>query len=160
MPGVMIAHMGVTDEIHILLIEDNPGDVRLFREAMKECTAPCSIQVARDGEEAKNMLFARRTGSDSLPDLIVLDLNLPKVTGDQILLLLKADNELRDIPVLILSSSSDPSEIRRCYENHAACYLVKPSDLGDYMRLVQAWGNFWMSLATLPPRRPTLRARA
>lgn len=154
----MITLMESGHEIRILLIEDNPGDVRLFREAIKECTAPCSIRVARDGEEAKNMLFGNRAESDPLPDLIVLDLNLPKVAGDQILLLIKADMELRSIPVLILSSSSDRAEIRRCYENQASCYVVKPADLGDYMRLVQAWGNFWMSQVTLPPRRPVLGA--
>lgn len=141
-------------EIRILLIEDNPGDVRLFREAIKECTRPCSIRVARDGEEAKNMLLVQRGGSDSLADLIVLDLNLPKVTGDQILLLIKADTELRSIPVLIFSSSSDQADIQRSYDNQASCYLVKPVDLCDYMSMVQTWGNFWMSQATLPPRTP------
>ena len=150
MAKVIITVMELRREIRILLIEDNPGDVLLFREAMKECPASCSIRVARDGEEAKNILFAHRGGPDSLPDLIVLDLNLPKVTGDQILLLIKADTELRSIPVLILSSSSDLADIRRSYDNQASCYLVKPVDLGDYMRRVQAWGNFWMSQATLP----------
>lgn len=152
--------MELRHEIRILLIEDNPGDVRLFREAIKECTTPCSIRVAWDGEEAKNMLFVHRGGSDSPPDLIVLDLNLPKVTGDQVLLSIKADTELRSIPVLILSGSSDRADIRRCYDNQASCYLVKPADLGDYMRLVQAWGNFWMSQASLPPRTPALCASA
>jgi len=156
----MIAVMETGHEIRILLIEDNPGDVRLFREAIKECTALCSIRVAQDGEDAKNVLFGHRGGPDSVPDLIVLDLNLPKVPGDQILLWIKEDTELRSIPVLILSSSSDRADIRRSYENHASCYLVKPAELGDYMRLVQAWGNFWMSQVTLPPRRPALCALA
>ena len=100
----------------------------------------------------------RKMGAESLPDLIVLDLNLPKVTGDQVLLLIKADPELRSIPVLILSSSSSREDIRRCYDNQASCYIVKPAELGDYMRLVQAWGNFWMSQATLPLRGPVLQA--
>ena len=156
----MITLMENGHEIRILLIEDNPGDALLFREAIKECTRPCSIRVARDGEEAKNILFAHRGGPDSLPDLIVLDLNLPKVTGDQILLLIKADTELRSIPVLILSSSSDLADIRRSYDNQASCYLVKPADLGDYMRRVQAWGNFWMSHATLPSQSPARRVSA
>ena len=160
MTEVIISAMELPHKIRILLIEDNPGDVRLFREAIKECTRPCSIRVARDGEEAKNILFAHRGGPDSPPDLIVLDLNLPKVTGDQILLLIKADTELRSIPVSILSSSSDLADIRRSYDNQASCYLVKPTDLGDYMRRVQAWGNFWMSQATLPSRTPARRVSA
>jgi len=143
-------------EIRILLIEDNPGDVLLFREALKECTARFAIRVATDGEDARNTLF----GPGLHPDLIVLDLNLPKLTGDQILRLIKTDARLKRIPVVILSSSSDPGEILRSYENQASCYLVKPADLGDYMRLVQALGNFWMSHVTLPPRQPSLFAGA
>ncbi len=144
-------------EIRILLIEDNPGDVRLFREALKECAAPCTIHVGRDGEEARDILFSNRSGSESLPDLIVLDLNLPKVSGDQVLLLIKEDVELRSIPVLILSSSTSGDDISRCYANQASCYLVKPAELGEYMRLMRAWGDFWMSHVTLPPRSPTLQ---
>jgi CheY-like chemotaxis protein len=139
-------------KIRILLVEDNPGDVRLFQEALKGCTIPCKIQVARDGEDAKNILFVHRGGSEPLPDLIVLDLNLPKITGDQILLLVKADAELRSIPVVILSSSASKADIRRSYEHQASCYLVKPTNLFDYLRLVQACGDFWMAQVSLPPR--------
>ena len=143
--------------VNILLVDDNPADVLLFREAIKECTKSCSIRVAQDGEEAKKVLFGRPSGSSLLPDLIVLDLNLPKVTGDELLRLIKADSALRTIPVVILSTSSNAEDIRRSYENQATCYLVKPSNLGDYMRMVQDWGNFWMSMAVLPPRAQAFR---
>ncbi len=152
----MLVDMKTHREIRILLIEDNPGDVLLFREALKECAAPCTIHVARDGEEARGILFSNRRGSESLPDLIVLDLNLPRVPGDQLLLLIKADAELRSIPVLILTSSTSADDIWRCYANQASCYIVKPAELGEYMRLMRAWGDFWMSQATLPPRREIL----
>lgn len=139
-------------EIRILLIEDNPGDVLLFREALKGCGARFIIDVATDGEAARNALF----GPGAPPDLIVLDLNLPKLTGDQLLLMIKADARLRRIPVVILSSSNDMGDILRSYENQASCYLVKPPELNDYLRMVQGWGNFWMSLAILPPRQSSV----
>ena len=147
-------------KIRILLVEDNPGDVRLFQEALKGCALPCKVRVARDGEDAKNILFLHRGGAEPLPDLIVLDLNLPKVTGDQILLLIKADPELRSIPVVILSSSDNKADIQRSYENQASCYLVKPSNLFDYLRLVQACGDFWMSQAFLPSRVSGVNSQA
>jgi chemotaxis family two-component system response regulator Rcp1 len=136
----------------ILLVEDNPGDVRLFQEAMKGCAFQCKVRVARDGEDARNMLFRHRGESEPLPDLIVLDLNLPKLTGDEVLLLIKADAELRSIPVVILSSSANKDDIRRSYDHQASCYLVKPTNLFDYLNLVRACGDFWMSQAFLPPR--------
>jgi chemotaxis family two-component system response regulator Rcp1 len=146
-------------KIRILLVEDNPGDVRLFQEALKGCTLPCKVRVARDGEDARNILFLHRADAEPLPDLIVLDLNLPKLTGDQILLLIKADPELRSIPVVILSSSDNKADIQRSYENQAACYLVKPPNLFDYLRMVKACGDFWMSQAFLPPRTPLTNAQ-
>jgi chemotaxis family two-component system response regulator Rcp1 len=157
--GRIITHMEHRQKLRILLVEDNPGDVRLFQEALKGCALPCKIRVARDGEDARNILFLHRNGAEPLPDLIVLDLNLPKVTGDQILLMVKADAELRSIPVVILSSSESKADIQRSYENQASCYLVKPPNLFDYLRMVQACGDFWMSQAFLPSRVPAANAQ-
>jgi chemotaxis family two-component system response regulator Rcp1 len=147
----MMTIMQRRKEIRILLVEDNPGDVRLFQEALKGCTFPYKIRVARDGEDASNILFEKRGEDEPLPDLIVLDLNLPKVHGHEILVQLKSDPELRSIPVVIFSCSDDQADIRQSYEHHASCYLVKPSNLFDYLKLVQACGEFWV-VQTFAPR--------
>lgn len=137
--------------VKILLIEDNPGDVRLLEEAFKELDANILIQVARDGAEGLDMVFQRtvpqRPGS---PDLILLDLNLPKVNGHDVLARIKGDPTTSQIPVIVLTSSRAESDIRRAYQAHANAYLKKPSTLDGLISAAKHIKNFWMETATLP----------
>lgn len=137
--------------LKILLIEDNPGDVRLLEEAFKELDANILIQVARDGAEGLDMVFQptvpQRPGS---PDLILLDLNLPKVNGHDVLARIKGDPATSQIPVIVLTSSRAESDIRRAYQAHANAYLKKPSTLDGLIAAAKHIKNFWMETATLP----------
>lgn len=137
--------------IKVLLIEDNPGDVRLLEEAFKELDANILIQVARDGAEGLDMVFQPpappRPGS---PDLILLDLNLPKVNGHDVLARIKGDPATSQIPVIVLTSSRAESDIRRAYQAHANAYLKKPSTLDGLIAAAKHIKNFWMETATLP----------
>jgi two-component system, chemotaxis family, response regulator Rcp1 len=137
--------------VKILLIEDNPGDVRLLEEAFKELDANILIQVARDGAEGLDMVFQpsvpQRPGS---PDLILLDLNLPKVNGHDVLARIKGDPATSQIPVIVLTSSRAESDIRRAYQAHANAYLKKPSTLDGLIAAATHIKNFWMETATLP----------
>lgn len=135
----------------LLIIEDNPGDVRLLEEAFRELQANIHIQVARDGAEGLEMVFqpnpqpARRR-----PDLILLDLNLPKISGHDVLMRLKSNPQTARIPVIVLTSSLAESDVRRAYESHANAYLKKPSTLDGLMSAAQDIKSFWMETATLP----------
>jgi CheY-like chemotaxis protein len=137
--------------VKILLIEDNPGDVRLLEEAFKELDANILIQVARDGAEGLDVVFQtsfpQRPGS---PDLILLDLNLPKVNGHDVLARIKGDPATAQIPVIVLTSSRAESDIRRAYQAHANAYLKKPSTLDGLIAAATHIKNFWMETATLP----------
>lgn len=137
--------------VKILLIEDNPGDVRLLEEAFKELDANILIQVARDGAEGLDIVFQpsvpQRPGS---PDLILLDLNLPKVNGHDVLARIKGDPATSQIPVIVLTSSRAESDIRRAYQAHANAYLKKPSTLDGLIAAAKHIKNFWMETATLP----------
>ena len=131
----------------LLLIEDNPGDVRLLTEAFEELHVDVRFQVAKDGSEALEMML--RTG-DTHPDLILLDLNLPKISGHEVLSALKKDPRTLRIPVIVLSSSRAESDISRDYGSHANAYLKKPSTLEDLMSAVERIQKFWLETATLP----------
>jgi two-component system, chemotaxis family, response regulator Rcp1 len=137
--------------IKVLLIEDNPGDVRLLEEAFKELDANILIQVARDGAEGLDMVFQPPAppGPGS-PDLILLDLNLPKVNGHDVLARIKSDPATAQIPVIVLTSSRAESDIRRAYQAHANAYLKKPSTLDGLIAAAKHIKNFWMETATLP----------
>jgi CheY-like chemotaxis protein len=142
----------VGEPIHILLIEDNPGDVRLVIESLKGSKIRNRMSVVADGEAA--MAFLRRQGqySDaSRPDLILLDLNLPKKNGREVLAELKADPELRRIPVVIITSSSGDEDILAAYDNHANCYVTKPLDLKQFVKIIKSIEDFWLSIVKLPP---------
>ena len=137
--------------VDILLIEDNPGDVRLLEEAFRELQADIRIQVARDGAEGLDALFDGRNKSvEPQPDIILLDLNLPKVSGHEVLSRIKADPNTCRIPVIILTSSRADADIRRAYDSHANAYLRKPSTLDGLISAAQQIKNFWMETATLP----------
>ncbi len=138
--------------IEILLVEDNPGDVRLTREALKDGKIVNNLHVAEDGVEA--LAFLRREGKyrDAVrPELILLDLNLPKKDGREVLAEIKADEDLRRIPVVILTSSAAEQDIVKSYNLHANCYVTKPVDLDQFINVVKSIEYFWLTVVRLPP---------
>ena len=137
--------------INILLVEDNPGDVRLTREVLKDGKLRNNLNVTMDGEEA--LLFLRKQGKFSAaetPDLILLDLNLPKKDGREVLAEIKNDPELKRIPVIILTTSSSEKDIINMYAHHANCYITKPVDFTQFINVVRSIENFWLSIVKLP----------
>jgi two-component system, chemotaxis family, response regulator Rcp1 len=138
--------------IEILLVEDNPGDVRLTIEALKEGKVRNRLSVARDGVEA--LAFLRREGPHATaarPDLILLDLNLPRKDGREVLGEIKDDAQLRRIPVVVLTTSKAEEDILRTYDLHANCYINKPVDLEQFISVVRSIDDFWLSVVRLPP---------
>jgi chemotaxis family two-component system response regulator Rcp1 len=137
--------------LEVLLVEDNPGDVRLVREALKEGGFPGHLNVAMDGDEATDILWKRGNHkNDPRPDLIMLDLNLPGKNGRAVLQEIKGDPNLRQIPVTVFSTSTAPNDLDHAYAHHANCYICKPSDLDEYMQVVRSIERFWRTVATLP----------
>jgi CheY-like chemotaxis protein len=138
--------------VEILLVEDNPGDVRLTREALRESKVHNNLYIAKDGVEA--LAFLRREGAEFAdavrPDLILLDLNLPRKDGREVLEEIKADPSLRHIPVVVLTSSEAEQDIVRAYDLHANCYVSKPVDLDQFITVVQSIENFWFTIVKLP----------
>lgn len=138
--------------INILLIEDNPGDVRLTKEALQEAKVLNNLTNVSDGVEALNYL--RRTGkyaSATKPDLILLDLNLPKMDGREVLGEVKKDPKLKRIPVVILTSSKAEEDILRSYDLHANSYVTKPVSLDQFLQVVESIEGFWLTVVKLPP---------
>lgn len=133
--------------IDILLVEDNEGDIRLTVEALKEGKVRNRLEVARDGVEALERL---RNGSR--PDLILLDLNLPRMDGRELLGVIKEDPELRRIPVVVLTTSKAEEDIIRTYDLHANCYITKPVDLEQFIAVVKSIDDFWLTIVRLPSR--------
>ncbi len=133
------------------MVEDNPGDVRLIHEAFREAALPVEVKVVEDGERALALLRRQPPYNQGwLPDLILLDLNLPKVDGHQVLEEVKADPNLRRIPVLILSSSRSKDDVVKSYNSHANCYIPKPMVFEDFVRIVKGIEDFWLKAVTLP----------
>jgi two-component system, chemotaxis family, response regulator Rcp1 len=140
--------------IEVLLIEDSPGDVRLTREALKDAKVHISLNVASDGVEA--MAFLERQGKFAnapRPDLILLDLNLPKKDGREVLKDIKESATLGSIPVVILTTSASEADILRSYKLHANCYITKPVDLEGFVKVVQSIDSFWLTVVKLPRER-------
>jgi len=138
--------------IEILLVEDNPGDARLTLEAFKEAKVINNFTVLGDGVEALSYLRRQGVYSNSVaPDLILLDLNLPKKDGREVLAEIKADEQLRKTPVVVLTTSAAEEDIARAYSGHANCYITKPVDLDQFWRVAQSIESFWLSLVKLPP---------
>lgn len=138
--------------IEILLVEDNPGDVRLTKESFWRSKIRNNVWVANDGEEAMLFLRRERKYTDAMrPDLIVLDLNLPKKDGREVLAEIKADEELRRIPVVILTISKAEEDILRTYDLHANCFITKPLDLDQFTSVVRSIEDFWLTVVKLPP---------
>ena len=137
--------------IEILLIEDNPGDADLAREALEESKFTNHITVASDGEEAIRYLRKAPPFTEaSRPDLILLDLNLPRKDGREVLAEVKQDEDLKRIPIVILTTSQAPDDVRKSYNLHANCYINKPLDLKQFMGIVKSIENFWLSVVILP----------
>jgi CheY-like chemotaxis protein len=137
--------------IEILLVEDSPGDVRLTREAFRDAKVHINLHVASDGAEA--MAFLAREGKHSnvpRPDLILLDLNLPKKDGREVLEEIKESSSLKSIPVVILTTSASEEDILRSYRLHANCYITKPVNLDGFLKVVKSIDNFWLSVVQLP----------
>lgn len=137
----------------ILLIEDNPGDVRLTRKAIEKGKIEAELVVVKDGVEA--MAYLRREGRPAearLPDLVLLDLNLPKKDGREILTEIKQDQQLRAIPVIALTSSKSENDIARSYQLYANSYIIKPSSWEEYERVISAALAYWLGIAVLPER--------
>jgi two-component system, chemotaxis family, response regulator Rcp1 len=137
--------------IEILLVEDNPGDIRLTREALKEGKVLNNLSVAQDGVEALKILRQEIKGNRSYrPDLILLDLNLPKKDGREVLAEIKTDPELLRIPVAVLTTSSSEEDILKSYNLHANCYITKPLDINQFIDRVRSIEDFWFTIVTLP----------
>ena len=150
------ANMGQTSErapVEILLVEDNPADVRLAREALREGQITSNLSCVSNGVEA--LAFLRREADFSgspRPDIILLDLNLPQIDGFAVLTEIKDDPDLRTIPVVVLTTSSNPDDILRAYELHASFYIKKPADLDEFVNAMQSFDGFCLTVAQLPPR--------
>jgi chemotaxis family two-component system response regulator Rcp1 len=137
--------------MNVLLVEDNPGDVRLTREALKDAKMHLNLHVASDGMEA--MEFLRREGryhDSPRPDLVLLDLNLPRKDGRAVLEEIKTDDALKSIPVVVLTTSSSDVDIQRSYMLHANCYIAKPVDMEGFLTVVRSIDDFWLSVVKLP----------
>ena len=136
-------------ECSILVVEDVPENVLILREALRQCAVPCAVVIAENGAVAMKKI-ADFQAENALPDLVLLDLNLPEISGQEILRALKDDPQLRTIPVIVLSGSTSQDEIDSVYRLHANAYVVKPDRLADFQKFAASLGNFWLSVATLP----------
>lgn len=142
---------GVSRTIELLLVEDNPGDVRLTQEALREAGLPTRLTVARDGQEAMRMLTGGPgVGERANPDLVLLDLNLPKLSGHEVLRLMKGNDDLKSIPVVVLSTSNAARDISISYKSHANCYITKPVDYERFIELIRGLLQFWFEVVRLP----------
>lgn len=142
------------DILQILLVEDNPGDIRLTQEALKEGTLKNNLSVVKDGVEAVE--FLKRKGKYSgqpTPDIILLDLNLPRKDGREVLAEIKADENLKLIPVIILTTSDADQDILKSYRLHANCFITKPVDLDQFIYIIRQIEIFWFTVVKLPPKK-------
>ena len=147
----MMKAPGETKVVEVLLVEDSPGDVRLTREAFRDANLSVRLHVAHDGVEA--MAFLRREGAHThvpRPDLILLDLNLPRMDGREVLALIKTDDELKTIPTVVLTTSDAEADIVQSYELQANAFLSKPARLEDFEGLVKTISDFWLTKVSLP----------
>ena len=147
----MIASGTDIEPVEILLVEDNPVDVLITKNAFSSSRVYSNLHVAEDGEEAMNFLYRRgKYSSAPLPDMILLDLNLPRKDGREVLAEIKGNPSLRHIPVIILTTSGDEDDIRRSYDLHANCFITKPVDMEQFTRALECVGEFWFTLVRLP----------
>jgi CheY-like chemotaxis protein len=141
------------ESFRVLLVEDNPGDVRLTREAFKDAKVHLEMHVAGDGMEAMEFLYQQgRFAHSPRPDLVLLDLNLPRKDGRDVLAEIKGHPSLKTIPVVILTTSASDVDIESSYLLHANCYISKPVDMEGFLTVVKSIDDFWLSVVKLPPR--------
>ncbi|WP_445664071.1 response regulator [Fodinibius sp. AD559] len=139
--------------IHILLVEDNEGDIVLTTEALEEGKVSNSLSVVKDGWEAIQYLEQNEGYEDvEEPDLVLLDINLPKVNGHEVLKHIKTSDVLKHIPVIMLTTSSDEVDINKSYQNHSNCYITKPVDVNKFLEVVSTIEEFWISVVQLPSK--------
>jgi chemotaxis family two-component system response regulator Rcp1 len=139
--------------LEILLVEDNPGDVRLTREALKDGKVWTSLNVVENGVDALDYIFKKgKFGASPRPDLILLDLNLPKKDGREVLATIKADSSVRLIPVVVLNTSQAEEDLLKVYNLNANCYITKPVDFDQFIRIVRTIEEFWLTVVALPPK--------
>jgi two-component system, chemotaxis family, response regulator Rcp1 len=137
--------------VEVLLVEDNPGDIRLTQEAFKDGRILVNLTVATDGVQAIDILNHRGPyAATPRPDLILLDLNLPKKNGREVLVEIKADQELKRIPVIVMTTSKAEQDIYRVYNLNANCYITKPVELDEFLNVVRSIEDFWLTIVTLP----------
>ena len=138
-------------EVHILLVEDNEGDIMLTVEALQEGKIINIIDVVRDGKKAIDFLTKKgEYETAATPDIIVLDVNLPKKNGHEVLQFIKNHQDLKQIPVIMLTTSSSKSDINKSYENHANCYITKPVDSDGFLKAIKTLEDFWVHIVKLP----------
>jgi CheY-like chemotaxis protein len=137
--------------VNILLVEDNPADARLIKEVFKDTNVNNKIHVAKDGVEAMEFLNKINEYSDApKPDIILLDLNLPRKDGREVLREVKEDEDLKSIPIVILTTSSAKEDVIKTYRNHANCYITKPVDFDQFLKVINAIEDFWLKIVRLP----------
>jgi CheY-like chemotaxis protein len=146
-----MTHDQLIHAVDVLLVEDNPGDVRLTREALKEARIAVNLSVANDGLEAMKMLRQEAPyANQPLPDLVLLDLNMPRMDGREVLRQIKTDENLKRIPVVILTTSAAEKDILQAYGLHANCYITKPVELDQFMEIIKSIEGFWLTVVKLP----------
>ncbi|MBA1343619.1 MAG: putative methanogenesis regulatory protein FilR2 [ANME-2 cluster archaeon] len=141
----------IYEPIEILLVEDNPGDVRLTQEVLNDGKVRNNMSVVKDGVDAVS--FLKQTGGYAdapRPDIVLLDLNLPKKDGREVLAEIKADSDLKNIPVVVLTTSGAEQDIVKAYDLHANCYITKPVDLDQFIRVIRSIEDFWLTIVKLP----------
>lgn len=143
----------ILKSIDILVVEDNTGDARLIKEVLNDNKIYSSLHIVKDGVEAMEFLHSKgKHKTAPKPDLIILDLNLPKKDGREVLADIKADDELKHIPVVIMTISQAEEDILKSYNLHANCYITKPLDLNQFIKVVKSIQDFWFSIVKLPPK--------
>jgi CheY-like chemotaxis protein len=135
--------------INILLVEDNEGDILLTREAFEESKIVSKITAIKDGKEAINF-FEALTNNEEIPHLVLLDINLPKVSGHEVLMYIKNNEKFKSIPVIMLTTSSSEKDILQSYKNHVNCYITKPIDVSDFMKAIMKIEDFWINIVSIP----------
>jgi CheY-like chemotaxis protein len=148
----MMISSSKTDTIEILLVEDNPGDIELTRLAFEESKLPINLSLAGDGVAAMTFLQQRSAAKLAQPDLVLLDLNLPRKNGHEVLAELKVSEDLKRIPVIVLTTSQAEEDILRAYNSHASGYITKPVGFDQFIKVAQSIENFWFTIVKLPPR--------
>jgi CheY-like chemotaxis protein len=141
-------------QVHILLVEDNEGDILLTKEAFEEARILTKLSIVRDGKEAIDFLTKQGKYPDAeMPDMVLLDVNLPKKNGHEVLQFIKVDESLKHIPVIMLTTSSSPRDINLSYNNYANCFITKPVDVNEFITVIATIENFWISVVKLPAKK-------